>query len=141
MKQEFRNRVVCDQDVYPTVVIVVGDGHAQSFARLVDTRLVRYLGELAVAIVVIEENRSGLEDVGVAIGTITGFVLATIDVIKVPLHITGNHQVEAAVIVVVHPGGAGRPAGTGYPRAIGHVSKGAIPIVVIEGAAPITGDE
>jgi hypothetical protein len=59
MKQVFRNRVVREQDVHPTIMIVVGDSHAPSLARLVDTRLVRYLGELAVAIVAIKENRRG----------------------------------------------------------------------------------
>jgi hypothetical protein len=68
-------------------MIVIGDGYTQSLAELVDTCRVRYLGELAVAIVVIQKNRNGLEDVRVAIGAITWLVIATIDVIKVPLQL------------------------------------------------------
>ena len=141
MKQVFRNRVVGDEDIHPAILIVVGDSHAQSLARLVDTHLVRYFGELAVAIVVIQKNRNGFEDIRMAIGTITWFVLATIDVVEVPHHVTGDDKVEPSVIVVIQPGCACRPTRASNSCAIGHVCKSSISVVVIEIAVAIAGNE
>ena len=122
-------------------MIVVCNGYAQSLSRLVDTRPVRYLGELAIAIDGIQENRNGLENIRVAIGTTTWFRLAAINVVKVPLHVTGNDEIEASVIVLIHPSGAGCPARTGNPGAISHVRESSISVVVIESAAAMAGNE
>src|SRR5580698_11481472 len=76
-----------------------------------------------------------------AIGAETVFAGASVqDIVKVPLHITGNDEVKTSVVVVVNPGGTGHPAGAGNTRRTGHVCEGTVTIVVVKRAASVPGD-
>src|SRR6266576_2646392 len=53
----------------------------------------------------------------------------------------GDEQVQLAVVVIVKPHGAGRPAGRGDAGFISQISEGAITVIVIKNIAPITRDK
>src|SRR5579863_6955176 len=93
--------------------------------------------EVAVPVVVIDERRNGLIGIRMAIGARTFLMLATPDIVEVPLKIAQDHQVQKSVVVEVHPSRAGRPASTGDASLRGHIGEGAVPIVVIKPIAAV----
>src|ERR1700681_3396771 len=94
---------------------------------------------MAVAVIMIDERRDRLEIVGMAVGAVAFFVLSAPDVIEVPLDIPENDEVEEAIVIQVHPGNAGGPAAACDAGLLGHVGKGAVPIVVIELVSAVGG--
>ena len=61
--------------------------------------------------------------------------------IGVPFHITGHKKVKAAVIVVIEETRGAGPSSASDASLGGHVSEGAIAIVVIEDVFPVAGDK
>src|SRR5207245_7968391 len=80
----------------------------------------------------------------VDLGRAVGFVLAVeraVDVILLgPLGVVGDEQVELAVFVVVHPGGARAKAGVVDAGRLGNVFERAVALVVEEARFTQTGD-
>src|SRR6476646_5630989 len=60
--------------------------------------------------------------------------------IGVELHITGNKQIELSVVIVIAPGGSGRPAAQSDSRLHCNVGKCAVMVVVIETITPEVGN-
>src|ERR1035441_5365321 len=69
VKEVFRHRIIGEQDIHEAVAIIVRDREAQTFSRLVDSSLMRYLGELPTAVIVKQKYRFRLEQIGMAIRT------------------------------------------------------------------------
>ena len=92
------------------VAIVVGDSNAQAFPRNTQTNLLADFGEAAVPIIVIDQRPNSFKGVGMAVGAQAFFVLAAPEVAEIPLQVTEHNQVETAVVIEVHPGGAGGPS-------------------------------
>lgn len=138
VEEEFGRTVVGDKKVDAPVTVVVGNGNAQRFGGLVQAQLMRHLGEMAVAVVVVNEHRNGWKMIGVAVASIALTMLPTPQVFPVPLDIAFHDQVEQSVIVQVDPRSRGIPAaavvGRGYsqPRGLGHIGKGAVASAVVE---------
>ena len=84
MKQPFRDGVIGDDEVGPSIAIVIGDGDTEPFARTASTGLLRNLYELAVTFIVVEENRCRLEEFWMAVGAVALRLLAAVDVGESP---------------------------------------------------------
>src|SRR6516165_5649465 len=95
---------------------------------------------MAVPVVVIHQHGDGLEDIRVAIAAIAFPVFAAPQIVPVPLDVAVYNQVEPAVIVQIYPGGGSGPSAPAHASLLGHVGKTAIPVVVIETIAAISGD-
>ena len=145
MEEELEHGVVGDGDVDLAVVVEVGDGEAEAFARGVHADLFGDLGKGTVAVVVVDEGGNGGEDIGVAVGAVAFAVLATPDVFPVPLDVAEDDQVEPAVVVEVDPGGGGGPvhARGGVAAGAGllcDVGEGPVAVVVVQVVAAELGD-
>src|SRR5439155_21451168 len=91
------------------VAIIVRDGDAETFARFREADFLRNLSKVPVAVIVINKRGDGLKNVGMTVGAETFLMLAAPDVVEIPLNVAEDHEVEWAVNVQVHPGGAGGP--------------------------------
>ncbi len=147
--------VVGHKQVQLAIVIDVGEHRAQPvIAGLVGhSGLHAYVGEGAVAVVVEEMiafagqaagtaanlfAAEGAERVGRIAGTGGGQML------RVVMEVPGDKQIEAAVAIVIAPGGAGVPGrGIGQSHAgfLCNVGKCAVVIVVVEAVAAPVGHE
>ena len=75
-----------------------------------------YFREVAVAVVMVDQRADGSKRVRMAVGTKALPMLAAVDIAKIPIEVAEHHQIQLAVVVQVHPGGARRPATTGDAR-------------------------
>ena len=74
-----------------------------------------------------------VEIVRVAVGAVARLLLPAMAVVlEGPLEITGDEQIEVAVVVVVEEPGAGTPPAGTDAGAGGHVGERAIALVAIE---------
>ena len=99
----------------------------------------RDLREVAIAVVVIDERRDGFELIGMAVGAKASLAFSAPDIVKVPLQVAQHHQIQKAVVVQIHPRGAGGPAAAGDTSSLRHVGKRAVAVVVVERITPIRG--
>ena len=97
--EKFDHGVVGDEEVNVAVAVVIGESDAQGFAGLREAVLLRDFRKVAVAIVVIDERRNGLKNVGVTIGAVALFVFAAPDIVEIPLEVAEDHEVKQAVVV------------------------------------------
>src|SRR6202044_1868846 len=67
-------------------------------------------------------------------------MLATPNVIKVPLEIAEHDQVQQAICVQIDPGSSGGPTASAHSSLLRHVCKSAVPIVVVELVASVGSD-
>ena len=81
------------------VAIVVGDGDAETFARFREADFLRDFCKAAVALIVIDKRSDGLKNVRMTVGAKTFLVLATPDIVEIPLNIAKDNEVEQAVVV------------------------------------------
>src|SRR5205085_860697 len=99
------------------------------------------VGERAVAVVVIQDVGHPVISIGVPIGAETWFVLPAVPVVvKTPIHIAGDEEVELSVVVFIEESGARAPSAGGDSGPPGDVGERAVPIVVVERVAAIVGD-
>ena len=136
--------IVGDEDVLPSVIVVVERDDAQPVAALrADAGRFADIGESAVAVVVIERWRLAVEIVGMAIAAHARAAVATIEVaLRRPVDVVGDDEIESAVIVVIEPRGARCPPSRVLHACLrGHIGEGAVAIVVIEDAAAVAEDE
>src|SRR6266705_5087568 len=139
MVEELRHRVVRYKYIDAPVPVIIGKSYAQTLARFSQANPFRNLSKVTVAFVVIHQRGNGLENIRMAIFSITLLVLTAPDVVEVPLQVSKNDQIQPAVIVQVHPGCAGGPAVSSDPGVLRHVRECAITIVVVELVASVGG--
>src|SRR5713226_1235981 len=97
--KKFDHRVVGDKQIDMSVAIEVRNGDAEALARFRKADFLRNLGEVAVAVIVVDQGRDRPKNVGMAVRTKTFFVLAAPDVVEIPLEVAKNHEIEQAVII------------------------------------------
>src|SRR5580658_3643174 len=127
-------RVVRDQDVGPSIVVVIENGDAESLrSRIVKASLLRGVFELAVAEVMPEASRRSLIRFGRAVRLMRTIKRAIEVGLLRPLHIVGDDEIEFAVAIVIDPGRAGRElARPPQSRGLGHVGESSVAVVVEE---------
>ena len=114
------------------------DGHSHGAAQgIIDARLVRDVGERAVAVVVEEAVGVALvvERAGEGVG---GEELAL--GVGIELQVVAHEEIELAVAVVVDPGRAGAEVRILHARLGRHVGKGPVAVVVVEDRRAPVGD-
>src|SRR2546423_11885958 len=118
--------IIGDVDVGPAVVVEVGanDAEAGSESRA-DAGGFGDVRESAVATIVEEARGNGLVHFGSAIVALAGGGEALLVALNGEVEIVGDEEIEAAVAVVVDPGGAGAPAGVVHAGFGGDVGEGA----------------
>src|ERR1019366_3052112 len=97
--------VIGDEYVRPAIVVEVRDRDAHSFAGGGgEPRLLRNIGELAVAQVVVKAVRD--VDVTARIAVVVAAAHGAMDVrLRSPDGVVGNDQIQQPVVVVIEPGG------------------------------------
>src|SRR6202044_1684450 len=128
------------------IAIVIGDGNAQRFRRLVEAQLVRDLGEVSVAIVVVNQHGYRWKMIRVAVASISLTMLAAPYVFPVPLDVAFHDKIEQSVIVQVYPGGGGVPGVAGslrlrQPGLFGHIAKSTVAGSAVKPITAIRSDE
>ena len=136
-------RVIGEQDVGPTVAVVVENRKAQALRSwIVESGFLGGVFELPAAQVVPHAGRYAFVRFRGAVGLMRAVERAVNVGLRRPLYVIRDHQVEFAVAVVVDPGRAGgklvRSPKAGRP---GHVGEGATPVVVEEPALPQRGNK
>ena len=99
--------------------------------------LVGHVGEGAVAVVVVETVGVGgvVERAGIVIGGVE------VAIFGIELHVAADEQIDAAVAIVVEPGGTDRPAVDLDAGFRGDIGEGAVAVVVIENRLAVAGNE
>src|SRR6201988_1613994 len=82
--KKFHHGVVGNEDVHFPVAVVISDGDAEAFPWLGDAGFLADLSEVAISVIMKNERRNRLEDVGVAVGTVALFLLPARNVVVVP---------------------------------------------------------
>src|SRR5271170_1632955 len=132
MKEKFDHRVVGDEDVSMAVEVVVGDSDPQGFRRLIEAESVRFFGEGSISVIVVNQHRDGLEDVRMAVSTVTLPMLAAPEIVPIPLDIPQYNEVEESISVKIDPGRGGGPSAAHNTGFLGYIGKGSVAIVVVE---------
>src|SRR5437762_712614 len=133
--------VIGDVDVGPAIVVEVGANDAEARAESrADSGGFGDVLEGAVTAIVEQTPGNGLVHFGRAIVALAGGGEALLVALDCEIEIVGDEKVEAAVAVVVDPGGTGAPAGVVDAGFGCDVGKGAVAIVVIEDVAAEVGD-
>ncbi len=138
-----RLRVIRKQKIGPAVIVKIEHRDTESLRRrLAEAGFLRYVLESAVAAVVPEANGSAF----VGFRSAIRFALAVEGAIEIrlrrPLDIVADHQVQMAVLVVVHPSGAGAEfLGPQQARFLCDIRERAVAVVVKKAALPVGGDE
>ena len=109
---------------------------------LADAGSVAHVGESAVMIVVIELDLLAFVISGMTVGAVAGAPLAAPDIVlRRPLDVVGDDQIEPAIFVVIEPSGAGGPSAfVGDAGFGGDIGEGSVAVVVIENGAAVAGD-
>src|ERR1700749_1850463 len=123
-----------------TITVIVGEGQTEPFSWLVDAKFRRNLCKVAISVVVIDERRNGRKHVRMTVSAETIAMLATPNVLKIPLQITKHHQVQQAIGVEIDPGSARRPTASTHASLLRHVGKRAVPIIVVKLVASVGRD-
>jgi hypothetical protein len=108
-KEEIRPRVVGDGDVRPAVIVEIREHHTHTLRfRLADTRPIAHIRERSVMIVVIQLGLLPFVIPGMTVGAVTRPVFSAPDVVlRAPVNVVRNDQVQVAVLVIVEPARAG----------------------------------
>src|SRR5216683_2580028 len=128
--------VISDEEVGPSVIVVIGGSHRKILALgLVDTCRRSHVAECAVSIVVVKNCGRALIDAGRTVRVYVDKV-AVAGAGCVHRDITANVQIQTAVAVIVEKSCASmKRSSRFYPRDSGfvrNIGKGAIAVVVIE---------
>src|SRR5207248_3046955 len=141
-KKKVRHRVVGYKQIHEPIVVDIGSDCAKRFPRRIsDARFFANIGELAVAVVVEEMAGPGLEKTRDTIVTAAHPLIGTKNVQRLLVNYKArNKEIELAVIVIIKPDSAGRPAERGDACLIRHIGERTIAVIVIKNIAAITGD-
>src|SRR5262249_54063818 len=97
--QEFDHGVVGDEEINMAVAIVIRQRDSETFAGFGEANFLRDFGKVAVSVVVVDERRNRMKEVGMTVGAIAFFMFTAVYVIEIPLEIAENNQVQQAVVV------------------------------------------
>src|SRR5580704_18770988 len=89
--KEFGHGIVGNEEIDVPVAVVIRNSCAQAFARLCQSNLFGNLGEVTVAIIVVNQGRNRPEVVRMAVRAMTFFMFAAPDVVKVPSQISEDN--------------------------------------------------
>src|SRR5271156_2889946 len=108
-KQEIRPSVIGDGDVRPAVVVKVGQHYSHPFRfGQTHSRLVAHVSRGAIVVVMVELGSLAFVVTGIAVRAITRSAFSTPEIVlRGPLNVIGDHQVEPPVFVVVKPSRTG----------------------------------
>src|SRR5580704_2667523 len=135
-EKKIGDRVVANEKIHASIVVDISGNDAPGLReRTGDAGLLANVGERAVAIIVIEPARHRIVDAGDAIPTLVRLQVAAEFVLGfVEVDEAADKEIEAAVVVVVEPDGAGAPAAGGDAGFGGDVGESTVAVVVIEDA-------
>ena len=141
-EKKIRPGVVGDGDVGPAIVVEIGEHHAHALRfRLADAGRVAHVGECSVVIVVVELGFLPFVVARIAVRAVARPALAAPQIIlRRPLDIVGDHQVQPAIFVVVKPSCAGRPSAfIGDAGFRGDIGERSIAVIVVKNRAAVSG--
>src|SRR5205807_3743313 len=92
VEKKFANGVIGNHNVNAAIMVEVGDGDPQPFAfEFGEAGLLRDIGEMTFAIVVIQDRRDAVENVRAAIAATARQMLSAVGVvIKRPVQVAGD---------------------------------------------------
>src|SRR6185437_5827814 len=141
MKQEIGHGIVGNENVLPSVIIVIECNNAEPVSRLcTNARLFADVRESAIAIIAIQSRRLAIVIVGMAIAAHARTVFAAPEIaIRRPVDVIRDDEIKMTIIIIVKPRGAGGPsASISYTRALRNVSESAVSVVVVQNAAAVS---
>ena len=139
MVEQTGRGIVGHVQIEASVLVVVQPEHSQPVVAVgIDVQFLGYIGEGAVAVVVIQAVAAALESAraaghrNAAIGA-EGALPELGEMVEIKVHVVGHVEVEIAVIVVVAKGRAGAPAsGVSYSGFLGDIGERSVVVVVVE---------
>src|SRR5260370_39689840 len=87
---------------------------------------------MAIAVIVVNQRSDRLENIRVAITSISLFPLSTPDVVEVPIQIAKHLEIKQAIAVQINPTRAGRPSTPAHTGLFSHIGKRPPTMVLIE---------
>ncbi len=138
MEQEVLGLIVGHVDIGIAIAIEIARGHTHGAANVFgDAGLFADICEGAVAVVVEQHVGAAgiIERAGIVVGSIVGAVL------RIELHVASDEEIHAAVVIVIQPGGADRPARHIQAGLGGDVFEGAIAFVAVQRDVAVAGDQ
>ena len=142
-KQKILHRVVGDEQIHPAVVVDVrGDDPKALAGGACDIGSPLDPSEGSVSIVVVKEIGRAFEDARNTIIVHARPAVVAKEVVGFSvIDIAADEQVQAAVIIVVEPDGAGCPTRRFHTGAFGDIGKGAVTVVAVKNAVTVGGHE
>ena len=142
VEQEVIRGVVGDEEIRPSIEIVVGDAYAHPLANQVaKPPFLGYIFKRAIATIQEQLVRLALVKLRAAVIVGSGRS-AEMFGFRVPLQVVHDEKIEQAIIVHIDPGGRRRPERTvfGIPELmeacfLRHIGERAVAIVVVQGVA------
>src|SRR5207302_4224579 len=140
--QKALHGIVRNKNIRPPIPIVVGEGNPQSLAmRVGKSRLLRDVGKRAIPIVVVQDVAQAVVVVWMTVGAnaVRRPFSAVPVVLKCPINVSGDEQIELPIIVIVEEPCARAPATTSDSGSFGDIGEGSIAIVVVKDIATVSG--
>src|SRR6267143_5281134 len=136
------DRVVGNEQIQPAIVVDVAGDNAPCFGHEIgDACFLTYVGEGTVPIVAEQPAGHGIVDTRNAIPALMRVDVTTPLILGfAEIDEAADEEIEAAVIVVVEPDGAGSPSGGSDTGFCSDIGERAIAIVVIENAVAVLRD-
>ena len=142
--QLVRVAVVGDIDIRPGIAVEVGADDAQAAAiGGVDACGDGHVAEsrrAGIAGIAEQPVRDRIKRLRTAVVAPAGRAVADLVLPHGEIHIVGDEQIDEAVPIVIHEGGAGAPAILRRNRAVGNVRERSVAIVAIQRVRPEVGD-
>src|SRR5260370_42369170 len=91
------------------IAIVVRDRESQTVARSREYQLRADFRKGSIPIVVIHQRRDRLEEIWMAVCTVSFFVFPPPDVVKIPFEITQHYQIKESIAIQIQPSPTTRP--------------------------------
>ena len=147
VEQKIRHAVVGHENVHQAIAVIIRHGHAHSFAQLrAQAGGFGDVGESAVVVVAEELVGRVVVGFGVAVERLLGRAAGGFQ-LGVPLHVVGDHQVQPAIVIDVHPCGGNRPQlavariHASQARLGGDILERAVAAIVVQNVAVHAGHE
>src|SRR5580693_4442987 len=125
--------VIRDEEIHPTVAVVIEQRDAKRFARgIKKPSLLGDVFEDSVTFVVVEARTLAFVGLWRAVGLVLVVECTVLVLLDRPFDVVRNKKVELSVVVVVKPNGAGGKSRAGYTCFGGNVSELAVAKIVEE---------
>src|SRR5581483_1583818 len=127
----------------PAIAVVIEDGDAETLRSVIKkVRLLSGVFKLSIAQVMPKARARSLVRFRRAVGFMGAIEGAEQITLDRPLHIIGDHQIEFAVAVVIHPGSTGgKFIRTPKAGCLGYVAECAVAVVVKQMTLPKRGNK